>query len=251
MEVKMKLKRVFVTLVAVAMTVSIVPALVFADEVKNDTEDTAIVEVADAKAENPAKLGSPVPTNGTCGKNLKWNLDGSGKLVISGKGAMNSYGAGKAPWYGLKDKITEIAFDGSPTSVGNYAFYNLDITTVYIRATITTLGTGAFYNCTKLTTVKGGNGLTKIGTSAFKNCTSLSSFTINSKKLSKIGTSAFAGDKSLTQINIAKTTKLSKKGVKKSLKGSSVKTVNVKNSKKVVYKYYFGKSNSGAAVKVK
>ena len=54
----MKFKRVLVSLVAVAMTVSLVPAMAFATEVENDDE-TAIIEVADAKAENPAKLGTP------------------------------------------------------------------------------------------------------------------------------------------------------------------------------------------------
>ena len=247
----MKLKRVLVSMMAVAMTVSIVPTVVFADKIENDTEDeTAIIEVADAKAEDPAKLGSPVPTSGTCGTNLKWNLDGSGALVISGKGAMKNYSAGSAPWYGLKDKITSLAFDGSPTSIGNYAFYNLDITSVYIRATIKTVGTGAFYGCGKLTKVTGGNALTSIATAAFKNCSSLSSFTINSKKLAKIGSNAFSGS-SLKQINIAKTTKLTKKGVKKSLANSSVATVNVKNSKKTVYKYYFTKANAGKKATVK
>ena len=80
----MKLKRVLVSLVAVAMTVSLVPAMAFATEVENDDE-TAIIEVADAKAENPAKLGSGsmIPTSGTCGKNLKWNVDGSGVLTTA------------------------------------------------------------------------------------------------------------------------------------------------------------------------
>lgn len=248
----MKLKRVLVSMMAVAMTVSIVPTFVFADKIENDAEDeTAIIEVANTKAENPSKLGSPVPTKGTCGKSLKWELSGSGELVISGSGAMSNYSAGKAPWYALKDKITSLAFSGSPTSIGNYAFYNLDITSVYIRATIKTVGTGAFYNCKSLTKVTGGNALTSIGTSAFKQCSSLSSFTINSKKLSKIGSNAFSGASKLKKINIAKTTKITKKGVKKSLANSSVTTVNVKNNKKVVYKYYFTKSNSGKKVSVK
>ncbi|MBE7069549.1 MAG: leucine-rich repeat domain-containing protein [Ruminococcaceae bacterium] len=249
----MKLKRILVSMMAVAMTVSIVPTLVFADKIENDADETAIIEVADTKAENPAKFksGSMIPTSGTCGKNLKWNVDGNGSLVISGSGAMNSYKAGGAPWYALKDKITSLAFSGSPTSIGNYAFYNLDITSVYIRATIKTVGTGAFYNCKSLTKVTGGNALTSIGTAAFKQCSSLSSFTINSKKLSKIGSNAFSGASSLKKINIAKTTKLTKKGVKKSLANSSVTTVNVKNNKKVVYKYYFSKSNSGKKVSVK
>ena len=58
-------------------------------------------------------------------------------------------------------------------------------------------------------------------------------------------------DSKLKTLNIKKTKKLSKSGVKNSLKGSSVKTVKVKKSKIRKYKKYFKKSNSGRKVKVK
>ena len=75
----------------------------------------------------------------------------------------------------------------------------------------------------------------KITATAFKNSTALvsvsiglTSFKITSKKLKKIGSYAFSGDKLLKTIYIQKTTKLTKKGVKKSMKSSSIKTVKVK-----------------------
>ena len=52
-------------------------------------------------------------------------------------------------------------------------------------------------------------------------------------------------------LNIKKTTKLTKAGVKNSLAGSSVKTVKVKKSKVKKYKKIFKKKNSGKKVKVK
>ena len=74
---------------------------------------------------------------------------------------------------------------------------------------------------------------------------------ISSKILSKIGTYAFAKDSKLKTIKIKSTTKLTKKGVKKSLKSSKVKTVKVKKSKVKKYRKYFTKKNCGRKVKVK
>ena len=74
---------------------------------------------------------------------------------------------------------------------------------------------------------------------------------ITSNMFSKIGPFSFSGDKALKTLYLKKTTKLTKSGVKKSLKGSSVKTVKVKKSKIKKYKKYFKKSNSGKKVKVK
>ena len=69
--------------------------------------------------------------------------------------------------------------------------------------------------------------------------------------MAKIGTKAFYKDGKLKTLNMNNTTKLTKKGVKKSLKGSSVKTVKVKKSKVKKYKKYFTKKNCGRKVKVK
>ena len=248
----MKLKRVLVSLVAVAMTVSLVPAMAFATEVENDDE-TAIIEVADEKAENPAKFGSGsmIPTSGTCGKNLKWNVDGSGVLTISGSGAMYnySYTSGKrAPWFDLRDKITSVKFSGSPSTIGNYAFYCLKIGAVSIPSSVTSIGTGAFSYST-VSKISGGSKVKTIGARAFKQTTKLTSFSISSKSLYKIGSYAFQSS-AVKTISISKTTKLKKKKVRKSLKSSKVKKVNVKNSKKVIYRYYFSKTNAGRKVKV-
>lgn len=55
----------------------------------------------------------------------------------------------------------------------------------------------------------------------------------------------------LKTLNIKYTTKLTKSGVKKSLKGSKIKTVKVKKSKVKAYKKIFKKKNSGRSVRVK
>ena len=229
----MKFKRLLASFFAATMCFSMLPAVVSADEVAPATE-TSIVETADQAVlklalddASPAVSPSPSPTTqtGKCGKSLTYAISGS-TLLISGSGSMYSYKAGKAPWYAKRTQIKSVKIGSKVTSVGNYAFYGLSVTKV-----------------------SGGSGLKTIGSYAFKNTKKLKSFSITSKKLKKIGKYAFAGS-ALKTLNISKTTKLTKKGVKKSLKKSSIKKVNVKNSKRFLYSYYFAKFNSGKKVKV-
>ena len=244
----MKLKRVLVSLVAVAMTVSLVPAMAFATEVENDDE-TAIIEVADSKAENPAKLGTPSAQK-DCGKNLCWTISGGTLIISVQEQCITIAKEGKrAPWYESRSSITAIQFTGKPTSIGSYAFYCLTgIGAVSIPSSVTSIGTGAF-SYSSVSKISGGSKVKTIGARAFKKTTKLTSFSISSKYLYKIGSYAFQSS-AVKTISISKTTKLKKKKVRKSLKKSNVKKVNVKNSKKVIYRYYLSKTNAGRKVKV-
>jgi hypothetical protein len=148
-----------------------------------------------------------------------------------------------------------VMFDGvryKVTAIAPNAFRGIKyIQNITIGANVTVIGDYAFYGCTGLTKVSGGAGVKTIGANAFARCPKLSSFTISSKVLSKIGSYAFNKDSKLKTINIKKTTKLKKKGVKKALKGSKVKTVKVKKSKVRKYRKFFTKKNCGRKVKVK
>lgn len=136
--------------------------------------------------------------------------------------------------------------------IGGTAFFENDtVKTVYLTANVTVIDKNAFYGCPNLVKVSGGAGLKTIGENAFARCPQLSSFIITSKVLYKIGAQAFYKDSKLKTIYIKNTTKLTKSGVKKSMKGSSVKTVKVKKSKVRKYYKYFKKSNSGKKVKVR
>ena len=138
------------------------------------------------------------------------------------------------------------------TKIASGAFFNDTVLkTVTIGSNVLVIDTNAFYGCTNLVKVSGCKGLKTIGVNAFARCSKLSSFTVTSSVLSKIGTKAFYKDTKLKTLYIKYTTKLSKSGVKKSLSGSSVKTVKVKKSKVKKYKKYFKKSNSGRKVTVK
>ena len=136
--------------------------------------------------------------------------------------------------------------------IATKAFYgDKTVKSVYIGANVVTIDSYAFYGCSNLISVTGGSKLKTIGTKAFGLCSKLKTFKITSSVLNKIGTYAFYKDKKLKTIYIKSTTKLTKSGVKKSLKGSKIKTVKVKKSKVRKYRSYFRKKNSGRYVKVK
>lgn len=116
---------------------------------------------------------------------------------------------------------------------------------------VTAVAAKGFASAKKLKKVTLGANVKTIGTSAFAKCARLKSFTATSKVLAKIGASSFSGCKKLTKLVIRKTAKLTKSGVKGCLKGSSVKTVDVKNSKKAAYRKCFTKANCGKKVSLK
>lgn len=240
----MIVKRLLTSCLAVVMTISLIPAVVFADETAEPEQKQAAVV---------AKLGTPSPVtdSGKCGAHLSWVLD-NGKLYFSGYGNMYNYSNSNKPgWYKYSNVITSVSVTKAK-SIGAYAFAGLtNLKTVSIGGYVTSIGKCAFYGCSSLTKVSGGSKVKTIGSNAFKNCKKLYSFTITSKKLKKIGSYAFYNCSSLKTITIKNTTKLTRKGVKKSLKGSSVKKVKVKKSKKLLYSIYFLKKNSGKKVKVK
>ena len=146
---------------------------------------------------------------------------------------------------GVKYKVTKIT--------GYTSQYNPSskMKILVIGSNVTTIADKAFANCPELISVTGGARLVSVGARAFEKCPKLKVFSISSKSLKKIGAYAFNADKALTTLQLKKTTKLSKSGVKKSLKGSSVKTVKVKKSKVKKYKKIFKNKNCGKKVKVK
>jgi hypothetical protein len=66
---------------------------------------------------------------------------------------------------------------------------------------VTSIGDGAFYDCTSVTSITIPNGVTNIGASMFSQCTSLTSVTIPNS-VTSIGSGAFSGCNSLTSVLI-------------------------------------------------
>ena len=144
----------------------------------------------------------------------------------------------------VKYKVTKISSLLSSYNVSK------KMKTLVIGSNVSSIMDNALAGCPELESVTGGSGLKTIGSKAFANCPKLKVFNISSKTLKKIGAFAFSKDTALTTLQFKKTTKLTKAGVKNSLKESSVKTVKVKKSKVKKYKKIFKKKNCGKKVKV-
>ena len=128
--------------------------------------------------------------SGTCGDNLTWKLTDEKELLIEGKGTMNNFSSGYAPWanYG----VSKITIKDGVTSIGDYAFYYLrSLTSVSIPGSVQTIGNNAFAYCESLRSIIIPEGVTTIGDGAFVTCDVLSSVTIPTT-LTKVGSAAFA-----------------------------------------------------------
>ena len=133
-------------------------------------------------------------SSGTCGaqgNNLTWTLYDNGELVISGTGDMADYGVAGSPWYEHRASITSVTIPAGVTSIGDGAFQECSaLTSVTIPEGVTSVGDGAFYLCTALTSVTIPQGVTGIGDDAFAGCIALTGVTIPSS-VTGIGYEAF------------------------------------------------------------
>ena len=95
----------------------------------------------------------------------------NGTLTISksasGDGVMEDY---VRPWNSMKRDITSIIINEGVTHIGDYAFDgadNVNLTSITIPASVTSIGEGAFYYCTNITTITIPSSVTSIGRYAF------------------------------------------------------------------------------------
>ena len=81
------------------------------------------------------------------------------------------------------------------TSIGAYAFFAVNLTSVAFPASVTSIERDAFSNCDNLESVTFADGsqLESIGTYAFSECSSLESVTFKGSQLTSIGDYAFRG----------------------------------------------------------
>ena len=175
-----------------------------------------------------ATKGAPlrgVAASGTCGENLTWSLDDTGKLTISGTGAMSD----GQEWYDQSGDIKSVVIENGVTSIGGCAFQGcgnlgsvtfapgsqltsigdsaflecVNLGSIEIPASVTTIGELAFFNCVNLESVTftAGSNLTSIGNRAFELCVTLRSIEIP-ESVTSIGASAFKSCEGLLSIEI-------------------------------------------------
>ena len=141
-------------------------------------------------------------TSGTCGDDLTWTLDDAGTLTISGTGAMENYGWGDAPWHSNRESVRNVCIKSGVTSIGDGAFQDCtSLTSITIPNSVTSIGDGAFAWNDNLTSVSIPNTVTSIGFGAFFRCDNLASITIPESVL-EIKDEAFAECNNLTSIVI-------------------------------------------------
>ena len=151
-------------------------------------------------------LAADVVKSGTCGaegdgSNLTWTLNSEGVLTISGSGDMRDYDY-SSPWYENGNQIQSVFMANGVTSIGGGAFWGCtSLTSVTIPDSVTSIGDSAFFNCKSLTSVTIPDSVTSIGEGAFCACTYLTSVTIPDS-VTSIGGGAFNGCKSLTSVTI-------------------------------------------------
>ena len=138
---------------------------------------------------------------GRCGKNVSYTYDSStGEVVISGIGAMYDYNVFSSPFF--KGSIKSVVIEDGVTSIGGGAFKDCTgLTSVTIGNSVTSIGEEAFYGCTGLTSITIPDSVTSIGSSAFEDCTGLTSITIPDS-VTSIDISAFYRCTGLTSITI-------------------------------------------------
>lgn len=170
------------------------------------TEKPGGQEPGDQEPGNQEPGDQELVDQGSCGENLKWQLGGDGKLVISGTGDMTDYSAtildDPAPWSSHRDKIKSVELGNGVTYIGAYAFdecYNL--TSIKIPDCVMGIGVCAFRCCRRLTAVGFGSGVTSIGGSAFEGCRRLQRIEIPDQVIS-IGSLAFFQCTSLEDVKL-------------------------------------------------
>ncbi|MBQ3085827.1 MAG: leucine-rich repeat domain-containing protein [Clostridia bacterium] len=120
-----------------------------------------------------------VPTSGTWGDNLTWNLDTDGVLTISGSGEMEEvplFGDGKPGWLSLAESVRSIVIEDGITNIEAVAFIGCTaVTQVTVCADVAEIGMFAFANCTALEKVifEGESQLKTVYDGAFYQCSSL------------------------------------------------------------------------------
>ena len=147
---------------------------------------------------------------GTTGK-LTWTLTEDGVLTITGEGPMPDYRDGGTsetpPWYPHVNRISSLTIGEGVTRIGDYAFMLCSfVTKVVIPESVTSMGDWAFKGCSSLATVTFENGsqLKTIGggsysSGAFSDCTALTSIEIPAS-VETIEAAAFDDCQSLKRI---------------------------------------------------
>lgn len=130
------------------------------------------------------------------GTEIIWEIKDGVLTISKGEsnttGKMPDYDSGTnfSPWSDYREKVNKLVVEEGITSIGNYICYNMNkIKECIFPSTLKTIGAGAFYNCTALTTANLPEGVTTLNSSCFYN-TAITIVNIP-KTVKTIGSSAY------------------------------------------------------------
>lgn len=100
-------------------------------------------------------MNSTIIRSGKCGDNAKYEIYLNGDSIFLGSGNMYNWDHKfPCPWQNVANTIKKAKIEYGILSIGNNTFWNYnELKCVTIPASITRIGTKAFYGCTKLTDV--------------------------------------------------------------------------------------------------
>ena len=137
-----------------------------------------------------------------CSNLTSINVDSNNEKYMSDKGVLYTKDKKSLIQYPCKKEGTEYIILQGVTSIGKGAFSNCtSLTSITIPNSVTSIGGYAFEFCSSLTSITIPNSVTSIGWYAFYCCTYLTNITIPNS-VTSIGDSAFKDCRSLTSITI-------------------------------------------------
>ena len=126
------------------------------------------------------KTGKDVLAEGTCGDNLTWTLTADGNLTISGNGEMYDYDY-DAPWNDYRASIRKVTIDEGVTTIGCSAFAHCEnLASANIPNGVTRIGWDAFWN-TNISSVYIPKSVREIWNAAFGDCDNLVSIVVDAE----------------------------------------------------------------------
>ncbi|MBQ6034389.1 MAG: leucine-rich repeat domain-containing protein, partial [Ruminococcus sp.] len=95
-----------------------------------------------------------VAESGKCGNDAYWSFE-NGRLTITGNGEMGNWDGGNyTPWSKLKNQLTAVEIGEGITTVGTFAFSNcVKITSIKFPSTLKELEMNCFQECDSLDSV--------------------------------------------------------------------------------------------------
>ncbi len=130
-----------------------------------------------------------------------WDTNGDSELSEAEAAAVTTIGQVFSYWTNNITSFDELQYFTGLTSIVDWAFRGSGLTSITIPNNVTSIGRGAFKDCTSLTSITIPNSVTSIGMEAFKDCTSLTSITIP-ESVTSIDEYTFYNCDGLTSITI-------------------------------------------------